>query len=182
LAGPEGHVFAAEPNPSVRNRLVENIAINRMKHIEILPWALGATAGTVDFHGPDAADSESGSGHVMPASAGPSAGTMRVEMRRIDDFTEAAQVQRLDLIKIDVEGYEWPALCGGEQTLARFRPHVVFEFDRAYAGRGGGDPVAITAYFTRHRYKLYAVGRIWARKVTPENWPNAGNLWAVPSA
>jgi hypothetical protein len=81
-----------------------------------------------------------------------------------------------------VEGYEWQVLRGSERTLSRFRPHVVFEFDRAYAGRGGGSPASISDYFTQHRYKLYAVGRTWARKVTPDNWPNAGDLWAVPSA
>jgi hypothetical protein len=33
----------------------------------------------------------------------------------------------VDLIKIDVEGAELPALRGGAQLLARFRPDIVFE-------------------------------------------------------
>ncbi len=42
---------------------------------------------------------------------------------RIDDL----ELAELDFIKLDVEGYEYQALKGAEQTLKRCRPMVMFE-------------------------------------------------------
>ena len=71
----------------------------------------------------------------------------------------AARVERVDLVKIDVEGFEWPVLKGAEQTISRFRPHIVFEYLVEYAGRGGGTPQLLDDFFARHRYLLFALGR-----------------------
>jgi FkbM family methyltransferase len=47
-----------------------------------------------------------------------------VPLRRIDDLVDVGDIERVDLIKMDVEGHELPALQGAEQTLRRFRPRL----------------------------------------------------------
>ena len=47
-----------------------------------------------------------------------------VPARRLDDLIGEAHV---DFIKIDVEGFEYPALRGGEALLRRCRPVILFE-------------------------------------------------------
>lgn len=49
----------------------------------------------------------------------------RVRMARIDDLWP--QDQELHLIKIDVEGHEFPALRGAERILRLYRPAILFE-------------------------------------------------------
>lgn len=51
----------------------------------------------------------------------------------LDDWAEARGLDRLDLIKIDVEGSEWRVLEGASRTLDRFRPLVVTEYNPACA-------------------------------------------------
>ncbi|MFM9105796.1 MAG: FkbM family methyltransferase [Chloroflexota bacterium] len=52
----------------------------------------------------------------------------------VDQFVAEQGLTRLDLIKIDIDGFDLEALYGAEQTLRRFDPWVVAEF----AGGAGG--------------------------------------------
>ena len=52
-----------------------------------------------------------------------------VPMTSIDAIVAELSLQRLDLIKIDVEGFELDVLKGALQTIRRFRPRIVAEFN-----------------------------------------------------
>src|SRR3712207_7464568 len=43
----------------------------------------------------------------------------------------AGSYGRLDFIKIDTEGNEYRVLLGAQNSIARFRPYVIFEYDEA---------------------------------------------------
>ena len=45
----------------------------------------------------------------------------------LDDFVIREGLDRLDLIKIDVDGHEYPVLKGGTRTLARFQPDLLMD-------------------------------------------------------
>ena len=47
-----------------------------------------------------------------------------VPLQRIDDLVEAGVIERVDLIKMDLEGHELSALRGAERALRRFRPRL----------------------------------------------------------
>ena len=47
----------------------------------------------------------------------------------IDDFVNEHKIQRLDLIKIDVEGFEAEVIKGAAKTLAGLKPRVFVEFN-----------------------------------------------------
>jgi FkbM family methyltransferase len=180
LVGDGGRVYAAEPNTSVRKRLQENLGLNRFGQVEVLPFAIANYKGTATFYGPEAKDADSGNGHVVTNDIVSDKRLMLVETRSLDEIVSDAQVERMDLIKIDVEGFEWPVLQGGQETIARFRPHIVFEYDAEYAARGGGNARAILEFFGFHRYQLFAIGRAWAKAVELESWPDCAEIWAAP--
>ena len=55
--------------------------------------------------------------------------TERVSIRRIDDYLKDAKIQRIDLLKIDVEGHEWDVLQGAISTLKSGKVFSIqFEF------------------------------------------------------
>ena len=45
-------------------------------------------------------------------------------VRRIDSLVDEGIVQRVDFIKMDIEGSELDALCGAEESLRRWRPRL----------------------------------------------------------
>lgn len=180
LAGPSGRLVAVEPNPSVRAKLIDNLVANRLENVIVIPFAISAAEGWFRFHGPPAADGSSGSGHLLSRDALPTSASFDVETRRLDTVLAEAGVGRLDLMKIDVEGFEWPVLQGAENSIERFRPQVVFEYNEEYASRGGATPAIFEDFFRRHRYRLAVMGRSGARSLTAEAWPSSGDIWAVP--
>ena len=50
-----------------------------------------------------------------------------VRIETLDEVIGRLGWDRLDFIKIDVEGMEWEAFRGAQRTLAKYRPVVLFE-------------------------------------------------------
>lgn len=178
-AGANGRVLAAEANPSVRRLLEANLKLNGFHQVDIISCAVAEREGKAEFWGPDAEAAGSGDGHMVPAG-GQRQGVIPVETRSVDAICDESRVERLDLIKIDVEGFEWPVLQGAEKSIAKFRPHIVFEFNEEYAARGGGDAKLLSAFLMKHRYRPFAIRRSWADPVVPNAWPSCSDIWAVP--
>ncbi|MEO7972011.1 MAG: FkbM family methyltransferase [Thermoanaerobaculia bacterium] len=178
--GNAGLVVAVEPNPSVRRRLEAHLDLNRLSQVRVVPCALGEQQGTTDFWGPPAESLSSGDGHLISAQERDTQGVIQVEVRRFDTVFAELSLSRLDLVKIDVEGFEWPVLKGGAETIARFRPQIVFEFNKEYFSRGGGTTDQLEHFFEEHRYRLFAIQRNWGAALEPGDWPENADIWAIP--
>lgn len=179
LVGPRGRVLAVEPNPSVREYLRRNVALNRFGQVEIVGAALAETPGALNFVAPDADHAASASGYVVAGGPVPS-DAVRVEASTLDILAAEKKLDRLDLIKIDAEGFEWPILQGAQTVIERFRPYIIFEFDRASAAAGRDSGQFFAEFFQRRNYRLFAVGRNWAGLIDTGNWPNTANIFASP--
>lgn len=56
----------------------------------------------------------------------------------LDDYLSG---RRIDLLKIDTDGWERDVLCGALETIKASRPVVMFEFCPKCAVRNGFDPL-----------------------------------------
>ena len=99
-------VFAFEPNETVRNRFEFNIRSNNLENkITCIPAALGTIEGSL----PLSVDSNDlGAGTLI--HNGTSDETKLVKVRRLDSVLKEYSVNKIDALKIDVEGYEFEAL------------------------------------------------------------------------
>jgi FkbM family methyltransferase len=179
LVGVSGRVLAIEPNPALQLRLHDHLYLNRLGHVEVISSVAADREEMMEFYAPGLNDRNSGNGRVIERPPG-DAETIRVAARRLDTIIATAKCERLDLIKIDVEGFEWRVLRGGDDSIAKFRPHIVFEYNAEYSSRGGGTPELLTDFFQMHRYRLFAIGPNWAEAIQPDHWPLCADIWAVP--
>ena len=175
--GPGGSVLAIEPNPSVRMRLERNVEINRLENVRILPFAVSNAECTAEFFAPAARDTGAGDGHLVPAGCG-NGNIISVDVRTLDGVVSERQLRGVDLIKLDIEGFEWPAMRGAERTIERFRPVVVFEYNDEYVGRGTGSAREIGDFLGQLGYRLYTVGR--RTRPVQADWPRSANMLAMP--
>jgi len=179
LVGATGRVIAVEANPVLRQRLQDHLCLNHFGQVDVISCAAADSEGTMEFYAPAANAPDSGDGHVVEFGTGDRGGTL-VEARRLDAIVHGSAVERVDLIKIDVEGFEWRVLQGGEETIAKFRPHIVFEYNAESASRGSGTPELISEFFRAHRYQLFAIGQNLAKAIEGGTWPRFAEIWAVP--
>ncbi|MCU7618550.1 FkbM family methyltransferase [Chryseobacterium sp. PBS4-4] len=58
--------------------------------------------------------------------------TETVEVVKLDDWTKSKNIQKIDFIKIDVEGNEMKTLFGGKETIQKFRPTLMVEMEQRH--------------------------------------------------
>jgi len=119
-AGANGRVASFEPDPNAQKRLRHNLSLNPDLQVTVIPKAVYAQAGKLEFH-----VAESGLSSVEQIAG--AVENITVEATTIDDFMREVGWTRLDVIKIDIEGSDHSALVGARETLRRFRPFLVFE-------------------------------------------------------
>jgi FkbM family methyltransferase len=119
---PDRKVYCLEPSPQTFARLRRNSDANHFNNLTILQKALTSRGGPITLYLTDfQLDSSTIPDHRAHAVP------IQVESMTLDDFTEANEINQLDLIKMDVEGAEPGVLAGGAATIARDRPIIVCE-------------------------------------------------------
>jgi FkbM family methyltransferase len=103
-----------------RNVRAKNVVLHRV--------ALGEEEASVRI---ETVADNTGATHVVPAAQG------SVRMRRLDDY----KLENVDLLKVDVEGYERHVLAGARETLGRCKPVVIVE-QKDFASRYGEERFA----------------------------------------
>ena len=132
--GPEGRLLAIEPAPRAAAALEKTLAANALRHAAVLRCALGEADGSAELAMPlvTSARADTGTARVGPAAAGHE--TLEVPLSRLDTLVALHRLDRIDFVKIDVEGHERRVLDGAAASLARFRPVLVVETGHEGAG------------------------------------------------
>lgn len=162
MVGPSGHVYAFEPLPEVADKLSENIKLNNFAQICIQKIGLSDEAGDKEIYRASSAFYDSsmndGLATLYPSeNRGEKAGV--ISLVTLDDFCEQADIKQLNLIKIDIEGAELPALRGGMETLRRFMPYIIVEVQQEAANQAGYNDVDILAFLQPMGYRFDVIGR-----------------------
>jgi len=113
-------VNSFEPNPDIFRNLHENVKINKLEdRVKISQIALGAKEGITKLYLPDDHPSTTMATLNIKASK-----FFEVSISTLDRLFLS---DRIDLIKIDVEGFESDVFLGGEYTLGKFKPIILAE-------------------------------------------------------
>lgn len=123
LVGPGGVVVAFEPQPTLHKILCANLVLNSIPNVLTYAMALGDCEGDCRFPVLD---------YSQPGNFGGIGADMveegeTVPLCMLDGF----QLERVDFIKLDVEGFEAKVLEGAANTIERCRPIMYIENDRA---------------------------------------------------
>jgi FkbM family methyltransferase len=148
--GPTGHVYCFEMDKRPLRALRKTVSAFKLRNIEIEHAAVAAIDGRVSFsplreHGHNRIDPIGGTGKF-------------VRCVRLDSWVMQRELQRVDAIKIDVEGAEYLVLDGARETIARFKPTIVCEAMTEVSAYGRG-PDDVVALLKEHGYQTeYLVG------------------------
>jgi FkbM family methyltransferase len=155
--GPNGKVYAFEPTEFALRKLQSNIELNvdLKGRVVLEQMMLGDATTTL----PDQMYSswpltdgsvrhERHGGRLMS--------TTGAQQSSVDQYVREAGIRRLDLMKIDVDGYECAVLRGAHSTLMSLRPSIVIEFAPYVLEETGASVEGLSEILRRHGYHLYA--------------------------
>lgn len=157
LARVAAKVWAFEPDPRNFIRLQRNIVLGHLSNVDARRRALMEFEGQVEM--------------FLPLKATPSwvrtenpddwESRGRVKAERLDDvFSE----DRLDLIKIDVEGSEMPVLLGAKGVIRKYRPMILCEVLE-------GSRAGVTRFAAEQGYDCLSLNR--RHYLKPVEWVSA---------
>jgi FkbM family methyltransferase len=139
LANPAGLVYAFEPLPRVRERLLRNVALNGVANVSCQSVALGPAEGKATFfHVEDGIPSSSSlSGEFMRSIVDPRRlASSEVDVTTVDEFVaDHGLAGRVELVKVDTENTEDEVFHGMARTLETDRPTIFCEVLKADTGR-----------------------------------------------
>jgi FkbM family methyltransferase len=136
LCGQAGAIYAFEPTLYAIDKLKENLSLNpSLRQQTFIHHAL--LTNQSDSSAPDSIPSswqlsDCGNDERHPQHGGRYRRLGDAAVVTLDQFAKQRSLQRIDLIKLDVDGNEWPVLWGAAQTIARFKPTIIMEFSLDY--------------------------------------------------
>lgn len=176
LVGASGQVLALEPHPRLLSLLRENVGTNGLRQVQVLPLAAAAHSGSRAFIG---FDERGGNWGVSRAARGSETGDFECETAALDDLLGRHGIDRVDLVKMDIEGAEYEALRGMACGLRRHRYRaLILECHPAELSAAGRSIAACLAPLLDAGYRGWHIDHSSAmhRRAAVENVPTADLL------
>jgi FkbM family methyltransferase len=178
--GANGTVVAFEPSAREFRRLCLHIRLNGMRSVLAEPIALGAEESKQTFFQIVSGDNTRGG--LRPPASSDRVTETSVETARLDDCVERLALDRVDIVKLDVEGGELEVLEGASMVLAKFRPLFICEVLDATTQAWGYDAREIVLKFKKHDFRLFEIqldGSVVPHEIK-NHYPDVRNYLAVP--
>ena len=188
LCGPSGRVWAFEPVPETYWRLRETLALNRCDNVIPVRAAVFEKNGVAKMNLFEPEHSEWNTfgepSFLTPEGVPiPPRQSMEVQARSLDDFCEAAQIKRVNFMKVDVEGFECSVFRGAERLLKEHRvDYICFEISKGPLKSAGIESRAVFETLKAYGYAAYCFDMKTARfqgpvQDTTESWTNFFASW-----
>jgi len=178
--GPTGRIFAFEPSPRERQRLVRHIKMNNCKNVRIEPLAVGAAHGTATLFLVEGAEDYCNS--LRPPVTEAQTIPLAVKVTSLDDYLAIDAISKVDFLKLDVEGSELDALKGAVRLLATApRPVLMVEVYDIRTEPWGYQARQIVQFLSRAAYEWFSLRDDGTpQAIEPNKDRYDANLVAVP--
>ena len=179
--GPQGQVWAFEPSSREFDRFQQNLDLNQLENVRPFQVALADQNGQEDLavagyeH-----EGQNTLGTFVHQGVEPKR-TERVVVRTLDDLVGEEGLSRIDVIKLDVEGAEKRVLDGARNSLARFRPIVLFQAVDPALRKQDTSRDQLFESLTEAGYRLYAFGDITGLPTLIQEAERNGKIVGVPT-
>jgi len=154
LVGPSGRVMSFEPSPRERERLRTHVRLNRCANVTIEAVALGEASDEGELFVFDGRTTGCNSFHLASSDG---ARRVTVPIRTLDEYVASGVIDRVDFVKMDIEGAELSALRGAERLFRTLRPALLCELHEKRTAPWGYRARAIVDLVASWDYRWYLV-------------------------
>lgn len=155
----KGKVLAFEPMSAFFDRLVSNIALNDMNNVQCYRLGLSDHEGEVPIYfNEDNALNHEGLASLFPLRQKDEKKEV-ITLVLLDEIVVRESVEKVDFIKIDVEGSEWAVLKGSQRILKKDKPALMVELNDETALMAGYQVDDMIAWLRNFSYRPYVIVR-----------------------
>lgn len=159
LVKDSGRVVAVEPSSRERALLEHNIGLNGFENLVVDSRALiDVESGHRQLHVTDLLHSGQNTFGAVVYDKTVVVSEEEIEVTTLDNLLASHQVERVDVVKIDVEGAEFLVLLGASRTLSEMKPVLLMELQETSLAAQGSSSAAVVGLLEQHGYEVYAYG------------------------
>ncbi len=131
--GPRGRVFAFEPEPQNAEALRRNVEANGLANVKIVQAGLWKGEARLSF------SSGGGASAISFSPSQQSGSTSTISTTSIDIFAKKHNLQRIDFVKMDIEGAEMEAIEGMAGAIRSWHPDLAIACYHERKGKTTGE-------------------------------------------
>jgi FkbM family methyltransferase len=147
LAGEKGRVFSFEPDPQTFAHLLTHLELNACTNVIPFNKGLGQKEGELFL---EEGEHNSGGNRISPDQRR----GKKIAVTTLDQFLKENGVEKIDFIKIDVEGYEYNVLLGAGETITKHHPAFFIELVNDFLEDQGASSKMLVEFLTDRKYSI----------------------------
>lgn len=148
-----GKVVCFEPSPSNFERLKENLSLNDFKNIITSNTGIGTVPGQFKLY--NVVDSNPGMKRILTDADAENFESETIVVDTLESQLEKLNIQQVDAIKIDVEGFEMEVLKSASSILKNFKPVLFIELDDNNLKAQNSSALQLIKYLIGLDYVIY---------------------------
>jgi FkbM family methyltransferase len=149
---PNAKIFTFEPIEETYKYLITNVTLNAAKNVQCFNIGLAEEEGTSTFY-------YFPGGSVLASQknliSSPKAQETICKIEILDKFIQSLKIEKLDLIKCDVEGAELSVIKGGINSIKNFLPIIFMELFERWAAQFNYHPNDVIHLLRNIGYKCF---------------------------
>ena len=122
IVGPSGKVVAVEPQSRLHEIILKNISLNKLTNVSLIKSAISDVSGTAKIS--LAPNTNSGSSSMLQRTFY-KLPTEEVKVITLETLLDSVKNKIVDLMKMDIEGFEYEVLLGSEKVLRTKRIRAI---------------------------------------------------------
>jgi len=151
IIGDKGSVHSFEPDPINFQRLSKNWKNNHFSNIVLNNLGIGNEKGS--FNLAIVREGNQGMNRIVASDAS-DINSNRIDVITLDSYVRENDLKKVDLIKIDVEGFEMNVLKGSKEVINAFRPSFFIELDDSNLREQGSSAKELVELLEGYDYQI----------------------------
>ncbi len=182
---PEGHVYALKPGGYASSILMKVIHLHRLKNVTHINKGLGKQYKKEILNIPV---KQSGSLGFGLSHIGNNKQDVRttisetIEIIMLDTFAENENLEKINFIKADIEGWEMQLLLGAKSIIQKWHPILTLEVNRRFMERAEDTPEQLWKFLSDNGYEIFRLFNDENNnlQIAPAPKPFDGNIICYP--
>lgn len=150
--GSDGKVYSFEPNPKNFSLLSKNVKVNNYKNVVLVNKAVSNITGPANLY-----LNKHNTGDHRLFTTDNTQEHVTVHSVTLDEYFKQ-QAVTIDLIKMDIQGFEMHALLGTEDILRKNKKmKIITEFQPEYIAKSGSNPADFLKLIRKYGFMIYTI-------------------------